>query len=164
MATAGRAPEASRGPIGGQPPITPGSELLSTDWLPGPEDGTDSAVVVSFTDFWAATDEDLGQIIRTGLHLSKRWPTMRGAVGLWLWGKPNELRGGSLAVWTSAADLRRFIHSAAHLAIVDKWRPRIEVRSERWEDPSFNAEEAWTRAERYMRRVRESQTPPRAAA
>ena len=26
--------------VAGPPPITPGSGLLSTDWLPGPSDGT----------------------------------------------------------------------------------------------------------------------------
>jgi hypothetical protein len=34
-----------------QPPITPDSGLLSTDWLAGPHDGTQTPVVVGFTDF-----------------------------------------------------------------------------------------------------------------
>jgi hypothetical protein len=93
--------------VTGQPPITPGSGLLSTDWLAGPSQGTQSAVVVSFTDFHSTSDEDWQQIAQLGTKLAGSWPIMRGAVGLWLWGKPAEWRGGSLSIWDSHADLRR---------------------------------------------------------
>ncbi len=72
----------------GQPPITPGAGLLSSDWLPGPANATASPVVVSFTDFRATTDDELAEIFRTGIELGQNWPIMSGAVGLWLWGKP----------------------------------------------------------------------------
>ena len=84
----------------GQPPITPGSGILSTDWVPSPSDGAQSPVVVSFTDFHSDSDEEWQQIAALGIKLAESWPIMRGAVGLWLWGKHVDLRGGSLSVWT----------------------------------------------------------------
>lgn len=141
----------------GQPPITPDSGLVSSDWLAGPQDGPSTPVVVSFTDFRATTDDELAEIFRTGLELGASWPIMSGAVGVWLWGKPRELRGGSVSVWKSADDLRRFVRWPVHAAIVKAWRPRIEVRSERWEDERFAADQAWLRAEHYMRLPRVAQ-------
>jgi hypothetical protein len=74
----------------GQPPITPGAGVLGTDWLPGPSDGTQSPVVVSFIDFHADSEEDWQQIAELGMKLAESWPIMRGAVGLWLWRDPAE--------------------------------------------------------------------------
>ncbi|MGD1255105.1 hypothetical protein ACKUT9_12745 [Mycobacterium seoulense] len=73
-----------------QPPITPGAGLISTGWLPGPCDSTQSRVVVSFTDFHAESEQDWQQIAELGMKLAESWPIMHGAVGLWLWGKPSE--------------------------------------------------------------------------
>lgn len=143
----------------GQPPITPGADVFSSDWLPGPEDGTGSPVVVSFTDFRATLDGDLAEIFRTGVDLGQNWPIMSGAVGLWLWGKPSELRGGSVSVWRTVDDLQRFVRWPVHAAIIKAWRDRIEVRAERWADPRFLAEEAWLRAEHYMRLPRTVSEP-----
>jgi hypothetical protein len=143
----------------GQPPITPGTAVFSSDWIPGPEDSTESSVVVSFTDFRASVDEDLAEIYRTGIDLAQNWPIMNGAVGLWLWGKPGEMRGGSVSVWRTDHDLRRFVRWPVHTAIVKAWRPRIEIEAERWADPGFVPEHAWLRAERYMRLPREMPTP-----
>src|ERR1700727_46064 len=63
----------------GQPPITPGGGLFSTDWLPGPSDGMQSPVVVSFTDFHSNSDEDWQQIAELGIKLAESWPIMSGA-------------------------------------------------------------------------------------
>jgi hypothetical protein len=140
----------------GQPPITPGAGLFSSDWLPGPADASASPVVVSFTDFRAGTDDDLAEIFRTGIDLGQNWPIMSGAVGLWLWGKPSEMRGGSVSVWRTDDDLPRFVRWPVHAAIVKAWRTRIEVRAQRWVDASFDPELAWLRAEQHMRAPREA--------
>jgi hypothetical protein len=133
-----------------QPPITPGSGIVSTDWLPGPSDGSQSSVVVSFTDFRSESDEDWQQIATLGISLAESWPIMRGAVGLWLWGKQAEWRGGSLSVWESHADLRRFIRWPVHVAIMNDWRGRTVVRSTGWEDERFAPTQVWSRAEAHM--------------
>jgi len=134
--------------------MTPDSELISTDWLPGPHDGAQSPVVVSFTDFRVETQDELRQVFEAGLELAKSWPIMSGAVGMWLWGKPSEMRGGSVSVWISNEDLLRFVRWPVHRAIVNAWRTRIETNAMKWEDPSFDAECAWRRAEELMRAPR----------
>src|ERR1700759_4884250 len=77
-----RQPSAGKSSVAGQPPITAGSGLLSTDWLPGPSDGTQSPVVVSLTDFHSDCDQDWQQIVELGMKLAESWPIMGGAVGL----------------------------------------------------------------------------------
>ena len=72
-----------------------------------------------------------------------------------LWGKHVELRGGSLSVWDSHADLRRFIRWPVHVAIMNNWRGRIRVRSASWDDERFVPLQAWLRAEASMRTPRD---------
>ncbi|MGB6206354.1 hypothetical protein [Mycobacterium sp.] len=146
----------SVGAITGQPPIAPDSGIISTDWLPGPSEGSQSPVVVSFTDFHSDSEEDWQQIAVVGMKLAESWPIMRGAVGLWLWGKQVEWRGGSLAVWESHADLRRFIRWPAHVAITNTWRGRIRVLSATWDDERFVPAQVWLRAEEHMRVARDT--------
>jgi hypothetical protein len=111
--------------------------------------------VVSFTDFHSDSEEDWQQIAALGMKLAESWPIMRGAVGLWLWGKQVEWRGGSLSIWESYPDLRRFIRWPVHVAIMKNWRARIRVRSASWDDEQFVPAQAWLRAEAYMRAPRD---------
>jgi hypothetical protein len=150
-----RRPTSGEPSVAGQPPITPGGGLFSTDWLPGPSDGVQSPVVVSFTDFHSNSDEDWQQIAQLGMKLAESWPIMRGAVGLWLWGKPAERRGGSLSIWDGKADLHRFIRWPVHVAIMNNWRGRIRVQSASWDDERFVPAQAWLRAEAHMRAPRD---------
>jgi hypothetical protein len=152
---------AADGPVYGvQPGMTPGSGIVSSGWLPGPEHARDGSVEVSLTDFRAATDGDLEEIYQTGMTLGESWPIMSGAVGLWLWGKPSELRGGSVSVWRTDADLRRFVSWPVHVSIMNAWRPRIEVRVHHWTDSTFIPARAWSRAEEYMRLPRDVNQEP----
>jgi hypothetical protein len=132
---------AADGPVYGvQPGMTPGSGIVSSGWLPGPEHARDGSVEVSY---------------QPGTTLGESWPIMSGAVGVWLWGKPSELRGGSVSVWRTDADLRRFVSWPVHVSIMNAWRPRIEVRVHHWTDSTFIPDRAWSRAEEYMRLPRD---------
>jgi hypothetical protein len=141
--------------VNGQPPITAGAGLASTDWLPGPCADSGGPVIVSFTDFRTRSEEDLHAVFETGLSLSESWPIMHGAVGLWLWGKPGEFRGGAVSVWASREDLRRFTRWPVHLEIVKRWSRRMEVLTETWSDEQFDPHRAWSRAEEKMRASRD---------
>ncbi|OBF51283.1 hypothetical protein A5756_20050 [Mycobacterium sp. 852002-53434_SCH5985345] len=147
-------PSSGEAKAAGQPPITPGAGLISTDWLPGPSDSTRFPVVVSFTDFHSESEQDWQQVAELGLRLAQSWPIMHGAVGLWLWGKPAECRGGSLSVWDSRSDLRRFIRWPVHAEIVKNWRGRVRVESVTWTDERFVPTVTWGRAEEHMRMPR----------
>ena len=128
-----RRSSSSESSAAGQPLITPGTSLISTDWLPGPSDGTQSPVVVSFTDFHADSEED--------------------------WQQVAEWRGGSLSIWDSRADVRRFIRWPVHAAIMNNWRGRIRVRSASWNDERFLPAQTWLRAEEHMRAPRDIRLP-----
>jgi hypothetical protein len=108
----------------------------------------------------AASMDDFGLISQIGLQLGQTWPVMQGAVGLWLWAKPDEFRGGSVSVWASPADLRRFVAWAVHAEIMRAWRGRISVGSDFWEADRFDAEEAWARAQRLMQQPHTGRRAP----
>ena len=143
-----RRPSSGEPNVVGQPPITPGTGLLGTDWLPGPSDGTQSPVVVSFIDFHADSERDSQQIGELGMKLAESRPIIRGAVGLWR--KPAEWRGGSLSIWDSTADLHHFISWPVHVAIMKNWRAPVRVQSASWDDQRFVPARAWLRAEAHL--------------
>jgi len=113
---------------------------LLTPRTPGPESRADGPIVVSVTDFAVARWRDVPRVTLTGLRLRLGWYAMPGAVGLWLWSMPARRRSGSISVWTSEDDLRRFVGLPEHVAVMRRNRERGELRSTTW------------RAERYAPR------------
>jgi hypothetical protein len=104
-------------------------------WLPwraGPHADHDGEVVVSLTEFRAAHARDLPAIYLAGLRLREGWYAMSGAIGMWLWGDPLQLRGGALTVWREHSDLRRFIALPAHVAIMRRYRDRGRIEADTW--------------------------------
>jgi heme-degrading monooxygenase HmoA len=116
---------------------------------PGPVPRTDGRVIVSFTEFTARRLGDLPGIARHGIALSRGWWAMPGAIGVLLYVDVAKKRGGSLSVWASEDDLRRFVALPRHVAIMRKYRERVSVRSAMWETANFRTEDAW--AERHER-------------
>ncbi|MFB7716443.1 MULTISPECIES: hypothetical protein [unclassified Nocardia] len=115
-------------------------------WNPGPRQDLSGDVFVSVTDFLAGSDEEVRTIYEIGLELGRTWPVMQGAVGLWLWGRPAERRGGSITVWESERDMRRFVRWPVHTAIVKAWRGRVGIGTDSWPAERFDAEQILTRA------------------
>ena len=128
-------------------PVALADGIVRTPWTPGPLDGTSNTVIVAFTDFLVSAADDFQAVVQTGLELEKSWPVMHGAVGLWLWAKPAERRQGSVSVWERADDLQRFVRWPVHLEIMRAWRERGALVADRWEAPTFVADEAWARVE-----------------
>ena len=119
-------------------------------WLPwreGPAAGHDGAIVVSLTDFRAWRPRDLPGIYVAGLRLRAGWYAMPGAIGMWLWGQPLEHRGGSLTIWQSREDLRRFVGLPAHVAIMRRYRDRGAIEADTWELDRIDVAAAIERAE-----------------
>lgn len=127
-----------------QQPFSDGTVLMP--WQAGPLHDTGGAVFVSVTDFLAASEEDVQAIYQTGMRLGRNWPVMHGAVGLWLWGRPSEARGGSISVWETERDMRRFVRWPVHAAIMRKWRGRVGLATDSWQAAKFEAEEVLARA------------------
>jgi hypothetical protein len=89
-------------------------------------------VLVSFTDFTFARWRVLPQAWLAAMRLRRAWPELEGAVGLMLWVKPLSRRSGSISLWRSDADLRRFVGSPQHAAIVRRHRPHMSGVSASW--------------------------------
>lgn len=120
-------------------------------WRPGPAEGK-GAVVVSLTDFRSHRLRDLPGIYWSGLRLREGWYAMPGAVGLWLWGRPLDRgRGGSVSVWESEADLRRFVALPAHLAIMRKYRALGTLKAATWQMDHFTPSSAQAAARERIR-------------
>jgi heme-degrading monooxygenase HmoA len=112
-------------------------------WLPGregPAAGSHTGpVTVSLTDFKAHRARELPGIYLAGLRLSEGWYAMPGAIGLWLWAQPLNRRNGSLTIWESTEDLRRFVALPAHVAIMRRYRDRGTITSDTWEMERFDS-------------------------
>jgi hypothetical protein len=111
--------------------------LRSALWTPGPEKDAEGPFLISLTDYTAHRWRDVPGVALSGLRLSRVWPTMRGAVGLWLWADLPRRRSGSVSIWTNEEALHRFVRWPVHLAIVRKYRPRGTLHASSWEAERF---------------------------
>jgi hypothetical protein len=106
-------------------------------WTAGPEQDADGPFLISLTDYTAHRWRDVPGVTRSGLKLSRAWPAMQGAVGLWLWSDLPHHRSGSISIWTSEDALSRFVRWPVHLEIVRKYRPRGTLKASSWEAERF---------------------------
>jgi hypothetical protein len=131
-------------------PLTRIVPPLMSRWAPGPDLETDSAVVVSVTDFHVDRVRDIPGVTRTGLRLRMGWYAMQGAVGLCLWSLPLDRRSGSISVWTSEDDLRGFIGLPSHVEVMRRYRDRGTLRSVTWQAESFTSADVLDRARQWI--------------
>jgi hypothetical protein len=110
---------------------------MLTSRTPGPDAGTDEAVVVSVTDFNVARWRSIPPVTASGLRLRLGWYAMPGAVALWLWSMPARRRSGAISIWTSDDALRRFVALPEHVAIMDRNRSRGSLRATTWHADRF---------------------------
>ena len=124
--------------------------MLRTRWQPGPAAHTSRGVLVSVTDFDLRAWWDLPGVWRVGLRLRRSWPRIPGAVGMWRWADPLQRRSGSISVWESESDLRRFVGWPVHVAIMRTYRERGTLTSASWEAEGFVASEVLEEAQRLL--------------
>ncbi|MCK2218564.1 hypothetical protein MF672_032925 [Actinomadura sp. ATCC 31491] len=106
--------------------------MLRSRWFPGPDADAPGPLVAALTDYRAHRLLDLPGIARHGLALSRLWPALPGAVGMWLWADLRGRRAGSLSVWRSEDDLRAFVRLPEHVRIIGAYRHRGTLRSRSW--------------------------------
>ena len=124
-------------------------QLTVAFWTAGPA-GADGRVLVSVTDFQLARARDVVRAWVQGLRLRRAWPSMPGAIGLWLWAKPLSKRSGSVSVWRSEDDLRRFVRWPRHVEIMRRYHSVGELTAATWWTERFDASEIWVAAERRL--------------
>lgn len=125
-------------------------DMTVAQWTEGPFTTDDGPVLVSVTDFHVARARDLPMVWAEGLRLRGAWPAMPGAVGLWLWAKPLHKRSGSVSVWRSEDDLRRFVSWPRHVAIMRRYRETGDLSSWTWLAERFDAAQIWGAARRQL--------------
>jgi hypothetical protein len=108
-------------------------------------------VLITLTDFQLDRARDLLGAYQAGMRLRRAWPQLQGAVGLWLWAAPQAKRSGSVSVWESEEDLRRFVTWPVHVAIMHKYRPAGKLVSTSWPADRFDAAQVWQQAVRRLR-------------
>lgn len=108
------------------------------------------SVFVSLTDFHIRRLHHAPAAWLTGLRLRHSWPQIGGTIGLWLWAEPLKLRSGSVSIWSSEEELKAFIRSERHLAIMRHYRPRMSGTSNGWIAPRFDRAAIWDEAVRQL--------------
>jgi hypothetical protein len=121
-----------------------------TPWAPGPVAPATGSVVVSVTDFASRRRRDLPGVALVGLRLRMGWYAMPGAVGLWLWTLPLQARSGSISVWTSEDDLRRFVSLPLHVEVMRHNVSRGTVRATSWTADEFVRSDLLARARQWI--------------
>jgi hypothetical protein len=119
-------------------------------WTDGPAHADGEAVFVSFTDFRVTRARDLPRVWAEGMRLRRAWPSVDGAIGLWLWGKPLSRRSGSVSVWRTEEDLLRFVRWRRHVEIMSRYRDAGTLTSDTWWAERFDASDVWKTAERRL--------------
>jgi hypothetical protein len=121
-------------------------------WKPGAAAGADGELLVSLTDLIIERRRDVPRAWVAGMRLRHAWPSLEGAVGLWLWADPVARRSGSISVWTSEADLMRFVRWPVHVKIMRRYRDRGSLVATSWLADDGDPDAVWREA---MRRLRE---------
>ncbi len=122
-------------------------------WRSGPE-APGGEVVVSVTDFRVDRALDQVAVWAQGVRLRRAWRRMDGAVGLWVWAEPGARRSGSISVWRSEEDLRRFVGWDVHVAIMKAWRDRGTLLASTWRTTAAAPDALWSEGRRRVRAVR----------
>jgi hypothetical protein len=122
-----------------------GRSLTLAWWTRGPA-ALSGPVLVSITDFELRRARDVPRVYLEGLRLRRAWPSMSGALGMWLWTKPLRRRAGSVSVWRSAEDLHRFVRWPPHVAVMRRYRGAGELSSASWDETGFDAPAIWASA------------------
>ena len=128
--------------------------MLRTSWHEGSATATTGPLLVSVTDFTAATARDLPGIARAGLRLRRALLEVEGAVGLWLWAEPLARRTGSVSVWTGEKSLHEFVRLPEHVGIMRKYRGRGEIRAVTWQAEHLDVPGIWRDAYRLLSKQR----------
>lgn len=123
-------------------------------WVAGPEQDVEGPVLVSLTEFQMRTLRDLPGAAWAGMRLRAGWYGLPGAVAMRLWTDPTQRSTGSLSVWTSSADLRRWIGLPLHAQIMRRYRSRGVARATHWTCEPFDRATILAEAKRRLTAAR----------
>jgi hypothetical protein len=119
--------------------------LVKLRWKRGPEPDAPAFVAATRTDF--ARYRDMPAATIAALRLRRAVPRAVGQIGLGL-------------AMESPDELRAFLGSPEHVAVVELFRNRVRVRSETWALSRFVQRDAWRTAIARLATDQEDESPP----
>jgi hypothetical protein len=114
-------------------------------WKRGPQT-VDGPVHVSMNDYLIHRWRDVPRVALAGMRLRRRWPETEGAVGLWFAAFRAGRRQVSVSIWRDPADLRQFVHSPQHRAIMRDFRDAGLLHTTVWTADHPDPHLIWTQA------------------
>jgi hypothetical protein len=118
--------------------------MTKLPWKRGQLAHVDGPVVVSGTRFTYARARHMPGVLWNGLWLRAAWASFEGSVGV---STSVDLKARStytISVWRSEADLNAFIRHPTHLALMKRYRARLESSASAiWTVERFSLSESW---------------------
>jgi hypothetical protein len=115
-----------------------GWRLAEASWKAGPAAPSEGVALVSLTDFTFARWRDLPGAWLAAARLRHGWRKHDRAIGLMLWAQPWRRRSGSISIWQNEAELRHFIRTPEHVAIMRGYRTRMSGTAVTWHTDHFS--------------------------
>jgi hypothetical protein len=122
--------------------------MLRAPWQHGPAASEVGPVIISYTEYRFNRWRDVPGILMAGTRLSRQLCELEGAVGVSGYTRLLKRTVGSVSVWKSEADLRRFVALPYHIKIMRRYRTRGSVRSATWPSGRFALAEAFQEGRR----------------
>jgi hypothetical protein len=116
-------------------------------WRSGAIRSHTGPVHVSMNDYLVEGPRDALRVALAGMRFWLHWPRTEGALGCWFAGARAGQRSVSVSVWRDPADLRRFVRSPAHLAVMRDFRETGELHTNAWTAERFDRALIWRQAE-----------------
>ncbi|MDT5236654.1 MAG: hypothetical protein QOF47_2641 [Mycobacterium sp.] len=133
--------------------------LLKLRWKPGPATDAPAFVAATRTDF--ARYRDIAPAALAALRLRRAVPRSIGQIGLGLaMAPPWRKTTWSISAWSSPDELRAFLGSPEHVAVVERFRNRVRGRSETWTVSPFVRRDAWRTAIARLATDQEDESAP----
>jgi hypothetical protein len=124
-------------------------------WREGTAPALDAPVHVSMNDYLIRRALDVPRVATAGLRFRRAWPDTDGALGLWVASTASGRRQVSVSIWRSREDLRAFVRSPAHLAVMQEFREAGKLSTIAWTAERFDRSLIWRQAEeRLLGRIR----------
>lgn len=115
-------------------------------WKDGVPASAAEPVHVSMNDYLIHRLRDVPRVAWEGMRLRHRLPETDGALGLWFAAFANGRRQVSVSVWRGPEDLKRFVHSPAHLRIMREHRDTGALYTNAWTAEHLDRELIWEQA------------------
>jgi hypothetical protein len=119
---------------------------LNAMWKGCGRDPGAGPVYVSMNDYLVRRLRDVPRVALEGLRLSRRWPQVEGALGLWVGSFRYGRRQVSVSVWRSREDLRHFVQSQDHVRIMRAFKDAGVLYTNAWTAERFDAASIWQQA------------------